>query len=466
MVDIQAHYERMGDVKLGILGAGPSGLALNLFLKQPTILLEATSRVGGHAASFEKDGFTFDYGPHILFSRDRQLLDFIVGTLGENVHQCKRANKISFAGKLIKYPFENDLSSLPMQERFECLQGFVNNPYKQQYPEPQNLKQWLLKTFGEGICKHYLFPYNEKVWNVPVEDLSMLWADRIPNPPFDDILKSAIGWQTEGYLHQLYYHYPKAGGYEAISRSWARAADTRFNQTVRRIHKTQSGFTVVTDQDQFFFERLVSSLPIQHLVEIVDFEIPDAIRRAVAGLIVHPMFIVSLGIRGKDTNQFTAIYFPEKDYAVNRVSFPCTFSPHNGPENHYSIQAEITCTAQSDTWHWPDEKVLEHVIEGLLAKGVLASRADIVLTDIQRKDRSYVVYDKHYLENVALIRPFFEEKGVSLLGRFSHFEYINIDQAVQRALELAARLQGDDPVACKTAYLKAASERLASHGQV
>ncbi len=447
-------------MNLGIIGAGPSGLALSLFLPEPATILESSSGVGGHAASFQRGGFTFDYGPHILFSRDRAILDFIVETLEGNVHQCVRKNKISFRNRLIKYPFENDLSSLPMQERFECLQGFVTNPYKERFANPQNLKEWLLKTFGEGICKHYLFPYNEKVWNVPVENLSMLWADRIPNPPVDDVLKSAIGWETEGYLHQLHYHYPLTGGYQAISESWARRTNIHFDQNVLRIARSSGQFEVTTNREKFSFERLVSTMPIQHLVEAVDFAIPDKVRKAVADLVVNPMFVVSLGIRGEDPDKFTAIYFPESDFAVNRVSFPCTFSPKNGPEGCYSIQAEITCSANSATWSWTDAEVLEHVVSGLVSKGILKSRESILVADVARKDRSYVVYDEHYLENVAIIRPFFEDQGISLLGRFSHFEYINIDQAVQRALELAARLLGEDPVKGKATFLERASAKV------
>ncbi|MBY0371687.1 FAD-dependent oxidoreductase [bacterium] len=460
MVDTEAHLGSEVNCVTGIIGAGPSGLALNLFLKQPSEILEGTSQVGGHASSFTKDGFTYDLGPHILFSRDKAILNFIVATLGENVQQCVRKNKISFAGKLIKYPFENDLANLPMQARFECLYGFVNNPYKAQYAKPQNLREWLLSTFGEGICKHYLFPYNEKVWNVPVEDLSMLWAERIPNPPMEDVVKSALGWETEGYLHQLYYHYPKTGGYQAISEGWAGQANVKFGETVHRIHSRGKGFEVETDKGRHSYDQIVTSMAIQHLVEIVDFPIPDDIRKAVKDLIVNPMYVVSLGIRGEDKEKYTAIYFPEDDYLVNRVSFPCTFSDGNGPKGHYSIQAEITCKASSEEWGWSDERILEHVIDGLVKKNVLASRDLIVSTDVRRKDRSYVVYDKHYQGNVDKIRPFFGSKGVHLLGRFSHFEYINIDQVVQRALEMAAKLNGEDIATCKQTYLDAALARL------
>ncbi len=209
---------------IGIIGAGPSGLAASLFLRDPHEVLESNDHVGGHASSFLDQGFTFDYGPHILFSRDQQLLDFIVGTLGTNVSQCRRNNKIAFKDKLVKYPFENDLNALPLDDNYACLHDFIFNPYKTQFHSPTNMREWFLKTFGEGICSRYLFPYNEKVWNIPVEQLSMALADRIPNPLPEDILKSSLGYSTEGYLHQLYYFYPKTGGYQAICKAWQKAA--------------------------------------------------------------------------------------------------------------------------------------------------------------------------------------------------------------------------------------------------
>ena len=227
---------------VGIIGAGPSGLMANLFLDEPAQLLEKDAHPGGHASSFHCDGFTFDYGPHIMFSKDQKILDFMVKSLGDNVHKCRRNNKISYKNTLMKYPFENDLKALSPEDNLRCLKGFVFNPYKEKYPNPQNLHQWFLKTFGEGISEIYLIPYNEKVWNIPVAELSMTWADRIPNPPPDDILKSALGFSTEGYLHQLYYHYPKTGGYQAISEIWAKQANIRYNFTTRAIEKLSEGF--------------------------------------------------------------------------------------------------------------------------------------------------------------------------------------------------------------------------------
>ncbi len=427
----------------GILGAGPSGLCMGRLLRGKHETVERSGHVGGHASSFFRDGYTFDYGPHIMFSRNKPVLDFMVGSLGGNVQQCRRNNKISFKGRLVRYPFENDLGALDLEDNFRCTWGYFNNPFKAKYPKPKNLEQWLLSVFGEGICEAYLFPYNRKVWNLPVSRLSMLWADRIPRPPAETILRAALGYPTEGYLHQLFYHYPKRGGYQAISEAFARkAGPVRLGYNVTAVNRLKDGRWEITDgKTPLVYDRLVSTLPVHELVRMATFPIPDRVRQAVRRLIVNPMFIISLGVRGVDSEQMTAIYFPEKDFLVNRVSYPATFSAENAPAGHHSIQAEITCRPNDATWRMSDAAILEHVIAGLEQRK-LVRRGDIAFTDVRRSRYSYVVYDADYEKNVKIVRDWFPRQGLHLVGRFSYFEYVNVDGAIERAMEIAGRMNG------------------------
>lgn len=431
------------DGRIGILGAGPSGLCMGMFLKQDYEIVERGSHVGGHAASFSRDGYTFDYGPHIMFSRNKAVLDYMIQSLGDNVMKCRRNNKISFKGKLVRYPFENDLCSLDLEDNFRCTWEYFNNPYKEKYKNPKNLEQWLLAVFGKGICEAYLFPYNRKVWNLPVDRLSMLWADRIPRPPAETILRSAIGQKTEGYLHQLFYHYPRSGGYEAISRAFSeRTKPVHFNYDVKSVRKLPDGQWEISDgTSPMRFDSLVSTMPVHELIKVAQFPIPARVKEAVANLMVNPMYVISLGIRGEDAEKMTAIYFPEEEFLVNRISYPATFSAENAPVGHYSIQAEITCRANSAEWRMSDADILEHTIAGLEQRSLL-KRESIVLTDVKRSKYSYVVYDSHYEKNVKIIRDWFPRQGIHLVGRFSYFEYINIDAAIERAMEIAGKING------------------------
>lgn len=429
--------------KWGVLGAGPSGLVMSMCLREEHDILERSLHVGGHASSFTDQGYTFDHGPHILFSKDKRVLDFIVRSLGENVHKLRRNNKVCYKNQLIKYPFENDLKALPLEDNFDCLYQFLENPFQQQYANPKNLREWLLKHFGQGICDKYLFPYNEKVWNISVDRLSMIWADRIPMPPKKDVIKGALGFETEGYLHQLFYFYPKRGGYQAISEVWAnKSVPITYNYNITSIRQEPDRtFTVSNGKEVLKYEQIISTIPIHELIKMLDMQIPELVRNAISQLIVNPMFVISLGIQGEDKDQFTAVYFPEPEFLVNRISFPTTFSPYNAPKGHYSIQAEITCLANSDTWRMSDQEILQHTIDGLASRHLLDPK-NITYMNVRRHQYAYVVYDTQYEKNTKIIREWFPQQGIHLLGRFSFFEYINIDGVVSRAIEIASKLNG------------------------
>lgn len=424
-------------MKYAIIGAGASGLAAGMFLKHPFEIFEKNNYPGGLISSFTDQGFTFDLGPHILFSKNQKILHFIIQSLGKNVYQSKRNNKVYFKNKFIKWPFENSLSELDPEDNYYCLINFLNNKFKTKFSKPKDLEQWLLHHFGEGICKSYLFPYNEKIWNVSVSKLSMIWADRIPLPSASDVIKSAIGIKTEGNKHQLYYYYPLRNGYQAIADIWSKKLPIRYNFKVDKIEKTKKRtFLIFSGKQYFESERIISTMPIHELMKIIKNSIPDFVQKAVNSLLVNSVIIVSLGIRGEDFEKYSAVYFPQSDFLVNRISFPKTFSPNNAPSDHYSIQAEITCKQNSHLLDKSDSFIFGHVTDGLINYGIIKNRKSIVCNNIKKVKYGYVVYDNKYEKNVRIIRKWFPEFGIDLLGRFSYFEYINLDGVVERAREV------------------------------
>src|SRR5207253_65266 len=111
---------------LGILGGGISGVALAAHLGDDVDVLEKREKIGGLCATVIEDGFTFDAaGPHIMFSKNKEVLNLMISVLGDNVHQRRRENRIWFRGRLVKYPFENDLASLSKEDNFDCIYGYL-----------------------------------------------------------------------------------------------------------------------------------------------------------------------------------------------------------------------------------------------------------------------------------------------------------------------------------------------------
>jgi protoporphyrinogen oxidase len=426
--------------KTGILGAGASGLSFALLTDQDCVILESESVAGGHSNSLVIDGWTFDRGPHIIFSRNQLLLDCIVNSLGANVHQCKRNNKVSILGSLARYPIENDLAALPNPTRGDALLSLMEEQGKES--NPRNLAEWFVANFGHVMTDLYFRPYNEKVWNVPLEVLSMAWAERIPKPPIEDVVRGALGETSEGYLHQLYYSYPLRGGYSAIMNAWASgvgAASIRLDSTVRRIVPQQDGVVVETESERFEFATVVSTIPLHSMKHLVE-GIPVKIKEAIERLVVNPMTIVTLGFQGIDDNQFTAVYIPDDDFLVNRVSYPAVFSPFNAPEGCFSVQAEITTPPGSEVMERSDASILQHVMEGLRRRELIPTDREPVFQYIERYDQAYVVYTDGFEADLEQVKDWFEQQGIYIHGRFGSHQYLNVDGCLQQSIDLARRL--------------------------
>lgn len=171
-------------MKALILGAGLSGISTAYFLQGNSnftdiTILEKETTPGGLCRSIRKNEYIYDIGPHILFSKDKEMLELMLSVLDEK-NDLKRSNKILYKKCQIQYPFENDLSKLPSEDLHYCINAFEHNPYEDYVPT--NMIQFFLKTFGEGITNTYLRPYNEKIWKYDPAFMNTSMVDRIPKP--------------------------------------------------------------------------------------------------------------------------------------------------------------------------------------------------------------------------------------------------------------------------------------------
>jgi protoporphyrinogen oxidase len=427
-----------------IIGAGASGLSLALMLDGDVTIFERSERTGGHCHATIRDGWTFDRGPHIMFSRDKDVLDFMIASLGDNVHQSRRNNRVFVDGRMVKYPLENDLASLTLETRTRCLLDYLFNDHSALAESPSNLDEWFVGNFGQGMTDLYFRPSNEKIWNVALRDLSMSWSERIPSPPPEDVVKGSLGVATEGYLHQLNYHYPLVGGYQAITDAWTTLVprgSLRLNSTVTSVVKSGQGIDLTTAVGTEHFDRVVSTAPMASLLTMVN-DVPASIRDAVASLRVNPIDVITLGYRGDDRNKFTAVYFADESYLPNRVSSPSVFSPRNAPDGCFSLQAEITFPPGDDYLKIGDDELVAHVHEGFVSSGLVEPDCERVFCDVQRLEFAYVVYTNGYEDAVALVREWAQNVGITIHGRFGSFDYLNVDGCVRRSQELASELNG------------------------
>lgn len=425
-------------MKTGILGGGLTGLTIASQLKNEFEVLEKNSDCGGLCRSLKEDGFTFDYGgAHIIYSKDQSSVDFMLQMLKDNRHQGRRNNKIYYKGHFVKYPFENGLSDLPKEDNFECLYHYLKNDCL----SPSNFKEWIYYTFGKGIAEKYLLPYNRKVWNTKPEEMSLHWVDgRVPKPPLEDVIKSAIGISTEGYTHQLNFFYPREGGIQALIQGIEKQAQGRIarNFAVRKISKEENGWCISDGTGQRKYDLLISTIPVFDLLKALE-NVPAEVKDASTKLQYNSLITILLGLEGNSLPPYTAVYFPDEDLKFNRVGFPHIFSPNNVPEGYSSLVVEITAKENDSTWRLSDEELLRHSTQGLAGCGLLDPKK-VCFKKVVRSKYAYVIYDRDYLKNIKIVRDYIEKLGIILCGRFAEFEYLNMDACIQRGRNLAKKI--------------------------
>lgn len=435
-------------MKTVIIGGGLAGVTLaHLLSKQgeEVLVLEKDSKIGGLCKSITTDGFTFDIGgSHIIFSRDQEVLSFMHQVLKENRGERKRDTKIFYKNRYIKYPFENGLYELPKEDCYTCLNEFIKTLIsleKGELKEPENFKEWIFHTFGKGIAEAYLVPYNEKIWNYPLDQISAHWVEgRVPRPPVEDIIKAAVGIQTEGYAHQAVFSYPIKGGIEALIEAIARpvADQIRTGFNVTSIQKTGDGWEVSNGTETIRADKLISTLPLQILQSCFSY-LPDPVRTAINALKYNSIVCVGIGLKGQ-TLPFSWMYLPEKEgTTANRISFPSNFSTEVAPVGCSSILAEITYNAGDRIDQMSDAEIVRDTINALGTAKILDP--DQVRSAIAVRHRfAYVVYDLAWQQNIKIIKDHFASDDISLVGRFSQFEYLNMDGVIRSVMNFVRGL--------------------------
>jgi len=429
-------------MRTAILGGGLTGLTLGYFFNQKGIefeILEKEQECGGLMRSLQEDGFTFDWGgSHIIFSKDKEVLDFMLNLLGDNKVKNRRNAKILYKGRYLKYPFENGLADLPKQDNFECLYHFIQNLIRKEKGElerPSNLKEWFYYIFGKGIAEKYLIPYNEKIWKYPLEKMSLEWVERIPNPPVEDIIKSSLGIETEGYTHQLYFHYPRAGGIQALIKSLERKMRDKviINFDVKHIRKEDGKWIVSNGKEERIYDKIISTIPIHYLVDALN--APEEVKNVANNLKFNSLITVMIGVDKPKINDLTWLYIPDKDVLAHRVSFPSNYSPYVAREGKSSILAEISCKFGDDIWKMKDKDLIEITVEDLHRLKIF-KKDDVCLLEARRVKYAYVINDLDYHKNMRLVQDYvMEKRGIDLVGRFSEFKYLNMDDCIRRAME-------------------------------
>ena len=266
--------------KTVIIGAGPTGMSAARHINLPYLLLEKESRPGGLMRSVSINGFTFDMAGHIFFTKDEYVRSLVLGLMKDNFHFLNRESWIYSNGVHTMYPFQANTFGLPVSVVKECLLGLIeakmmgnNNSLN-----PENFEEWINAKFGYGIAKHFMIPYNSKLWKIPLDQMSCEWfSSRVPDPKIEDVLEGALRMNPKNMGPNAQFGYPLRGGCQAIADQLADGlGNMRLNSRITKIN-TDRRIIEINNSENISYDQIISTMPLPKLIETIE-NIPDKYR--------------------------------------------------------------------------------------------------------------------------------------------------------------------------------------------
>jgi protoporphyrinogen oxidase len=421
-----------------ILGAGLTGLSCAYHLGGDYLLVEKEDEPGGIVRTRVRgEGFLCDGTGHWLHLRDRHIRELVHRLLPGQLVEHERRAAIHLRGVFTPYPFQANTYGLPRDVVLDCLLGLLQARHPEDFGRPAptappaNFQEWVVRHFGEGIAKHFMVPYNEKLLGVSLRELQPEYAERfIPRPSLEDVVKGALGFSRESLGYNAKFLYPREGGIGALPRAFANTLKIppRCRTTVERVDLRRHTATL-SDGRQVRFERLVNTAPLPLFVAMLD-DAPEEIRSAAGRLRATAVHYFDLGVRGPGAaaSHYHWVYFPEPEFIFYRVGSYSAVHPPAAPPGCRSYYVEMSGGVAE--WLGQPAKLRERVIADLRRAGILTESDEILFMELCRIPFAYVVFDQHYERCRGLIFDYLARHDVFTGGRWGGWGYGGMEDAV------------------------------------
>jgi protoporphyrinogen oxidase len=434
-----------------VLGGGLAGLSALWHLQHSgydkSLLFEQEARVGGLTRSETVDGFTFDYTGHLLHFKHEAVRKLVSELLGDNIRYMARNSWIFSKGVYTRYPFQTNLYGLPPAVIKECILGFVNATANNLHGANlsnlsscsaghESFEAWIHKTLGSGIAKHFMIPYNQKLWTVSPRELTCEWMGRfVPGASLGQILDGALSDVVNNNGYNAHFGYPLKGGIEALPRAFARSLKNiycGFEVTKLDVEKKQIYFE---NGENVAYDTLVSSIPLTRLIRVTS-NVPASVQSAANTLRFTSVYNINFGV-DRNLSDKHWVYFPEPRFAFYRVGFSHNFSPFQAPPGCSSIYAEVSYSP----WKPMDKSQIARRVKQDLLKLKILRRSDSVTAEhCLDIPCAYVLYDQNYRRNVDYLQTYVRQNDIRTIGRYGSWEYSGMEDAIWQGRAVATEL--------------------------
>ncbi|MBC8647034.1 MAG: NAD(P)-binding protein [Thermoanaerobaculia bacterium] len=434
-----------------ILGAGPTGLGAGNPMRErgqdDIEIYERACQIGGLATSFQDlKGYTWDVSGHIIFSGYKYFNDLLDKLLGKDgVRRIDRESWIKFEDRYVRYPFQNHLSSLPEEAMLECLVGLVESQTIDRDRAFRNFEEWVYARFGAGVAKHFMVPYNLKVWSTPLDRMGFYWiAERVSVVDWKKALETTLAPKNTEWGPNATFGYPATRGTVGLWLAFLPHLGDRVRLQKRMTcvdeRKREIRFS---DGTVRAFDRLLTTLPLEAFVARLA-HAPEAVRAASRKLLFNRLFSVGVGLKRPSPSSKNWIYFPNPKTPFYRMTYLSNYSPDIVPGGDTSRYcALLTETTYSRFRPLPEGDFVRAVLDGLVAEDILSAK------DLDLVDSTFLIHAAHAYpipsvdrdEALTVIQGYLEKHEIYSRGRFGSWKYEigNQDHSLMQGVELVDR---------------------------
>ncbi len=426
----------MADTHEGVvvLGAGLTGLSFAYHYDPATPIYEREAEVGGLVRTVTARDCHFDLAPHLLHLRSDYARKLVFEDLGLDAQEIVRKARIYYDNRIIPYPFELNLYPLSEQVREDCLRGLEKlsplDREDEQAMRSGSYKEYAMKAFGDGICDHYLLPYNRKIWDTDPGDMTCEWMRFLPTADVEKIRQNATAPSDDAFGYNTSFYYPKRDGIRELPESFAaKLSNIHLEKEVSRI-ETATRTVHFSDGSTVNYEKLVSTLPLKRLVELSD--LPDAAKEAAQQLVFTTVYTINIVIRGSVPEGVHWMYFPDTNLRFYRMSFPKNFFPRATPGDEQILAVEVGRRDDGLTW----EEIVPIVEKQAMALDIFDVKEHL-FTHCEKLPVAYCIYDRNRTPTVEALSKELQSRDVYSTGRYGQWEYSALEDAIMHGKTLA-----------------------------
>lgn len=406
-----------------IIGAGIAGISAGYHLKERkinNIIFESKSKPGGHIGNFIIKDFTFDNAIHLSFTKNDYVRKFFDRTdyitHEPNPHCLDKE-------KWLRHPIQNNLYNLPMEEKVELLESFLNRPLDY---SPKNFFEWLIVQYGEKIALRYPVEYTKKYWGMEPETLNLNWVEkRFRSPKFEEILSGALDDKNENHWYADEMRYPVKGGYYQFVKPMADSLDIKCESAVKSID-IKNKTVCLNDNSIYQYKQLISTVPLPKICKMIK-SCPKDVLESGKKLLWTTVDLISIGLNKPDIPPpYLWWYIYNKENLASRGYSPSQKSPKNAPPGCSSLQFEIYNLSTKE--RYSPNLLIENIKKSLLDMNICEEK-DIIFIDHKHLPFGNVVFYSDMESDRKIVNDFLEKSNIFSCGRFGEWDYFWSDES-------------------------------------